>query len=43
MTEKVRSAGCGMRSINGSPVARTTFHVYSALRTPHSAPEGVGE
>jgi len=43
MTEKVRSAGCGMRSINGSPVARTTFHVNSAFRIPHSAFEGLGE
>ncbi len=42
MTERVRSAGCGVRSINESVPARATVHFNSALRTPHSAPGVVG-
>jgi DNA polymerase-3 subunit epsilon len=34
---QVRSAECGMRSIEGSVDRRTTSHCNSPLRTPHSA------
>ncbi len=33
----MRKAECGMRSVNGGVVQRTSFPVYSAFRIPHSA------
>jgi DNA polymerase-3 subunit epsilon len=36
---KVRNAECGVRSVNADLEGPPTFHVNSAFRTPHSAPE----